>query len=188
MNNKKFVIYYEPPRSKREYLKSITLTISRINPDDNTYKIKLLQEHISKTRGVVEEYKMKEIHLGANEIIEKIEKVDFERNYSAACKDEKHDYFYISYGDKTIETSNIDDIEYILEEFCFNDLISITHKHYEYIKDMYEYTELVKILNNKINSLSGEQLATLSRLFKPSNPYLIFQSMAWLPEFLNDNS
>ena len=48
MNNKKFVIYYEPPRNKREYLKSITLTISRINPDDNTYKMKLIQEHISK--------------------------------------------------------------------------------------------------------------------------------------------
>ena len=50
---------------------------------------------------------------------------------------------------------------------------------------MYEYTELVDILNSKIDSLTGEQMATLSHMFSHEDPYRIFQSMAWLPEYLN---
>ena len=185
-NYAKFTIYYEPPTHIREFLKSVTFTVSRLNTNDNTYKIKLLQEHHSKTRENIEEYKMREIHIGAKEILDKINKIDFSKEYTPAIRNGMNDYFFICYGNKKIETSDKESIQYILDMFRFDELICITHKHYVYIKDMYEYLNLFNILSSKIGSLTGEQLATLSKLFKPSNPYLIFQSMAWLPIYLDE--
>lgn len=183
MNNK-LIIYYEPQKGEREFLKSFTLSFSRISENDDTYKQKAILEHKSKTRNRIEEYKMKEFHIGAKELLNKISKIDFDKTYQKPK--EGYEYFCIMYDGKKIETSDRQEISDILEAFNFMKLSSITHKHFEYIKDMNEYTKLLDILNNKINELNGTQLSTLSRMFKLVNPYLLFQSMNWLPKFLDD--
>lgn len=65
MNNK-LIIY--PQKGEREFLKSFTLFFSRISENDDTYKQKAILEHKSKTRNRIEEYKMKEFHIGAKEL------------------------------------------------------------------------------------------------------------------------
>lgn len=180
--NGKFIIYYEPVKDDREYMKSFTLSFSRINKEDNTFKKKVILEHRSRARNTIEEYKIKEIHLGAKNLLDKIHKVDFKKSYSKPVKGSE--YFCIKYGNRMIETSNIDEIRDILELFNFVKLSDITHKHYKYIKDMDEYTKLLDILNSKITSLNGEEISSLSQIFKTIDPYKIFQSMDRLPEFI----
>ena len=180
----KLIIYYEPAEGTYEFTKSFTLSFSRINKEDNTYKKKAILEHISKKRNRLEEYKMKEMHTNADEIIAKIEKIDFNKKYTKPT--DTSETFCISYGDKQLITGKKEEIQKILQEFNFDKLLAITHKHYEYIKDMDEYTKLLDILNSKLADLSGEQLKVLCRVFKDVNPYSIFQSMGWLPKFLDD--
>ena len=48
--------------------------------------------------------------------------------------------------------------------------------------------DLAKRLNGEIINLNGHQLSILSDLFKKTNPYKIFQNIAWLPEFLGEFS
>lgn len=184
--NKKFLIYYEPARASYEYIKSASLVFSRMSNNDNLYKQKYVIEHKSKNRQRIEEYKMTEVHLGADKIREKIDSIDFEKIYPSPIRDDKHEYFYISYDNKIIETSDRESIVDILVMFRFEELLGITHKHFQYIKDMYEYIDLVKVLDSKISGLSKEQTVTLAKIFKPNNPYIIFQSMGWLNQFLED--
>lgn len=183
-NITKLNIYYEPAEGVYEYTKSFTLSFSRINEEDNTYKKKAILEHKSKKRQCVEEYKMKEIHIGAKELLEKIKKIDFDKEYTEPV--ENGETYCISYGDKRLITGKREEIEEILDLFNFGKLLAITHKHYEYIKDMDEYTQLLDILNNKLTDLSGEQLKILCKTFKEVNPYSIFQSMGWLSRYLDD--
>ena len=184
MENKKLIIYYEPEENVNEYIKSFSLSFSRINEKDGTYKQKAVLEHRSKTRGTIEEYKMKEFHTKASEILKKIEKINFKKEYSKPVKGAE--YFCLIFGNEKIETSNYEEIKEILEDFSFMKLSAITHKHYRYIKDMNEYTKLMEILNGKISELNKDQLITLSDNFKNMDPYSIFQSMGWLPLFLDD--
>lgn len=184
-NYNKLIIYYEPLEGSREFLKSFTLSFSRISKTDNTYKQKAILEHKSKIRNCIEEYKMKEFHIGAKDLLKKIKNIDFDKKYTKPTK--QTEYFCISYGDKKIITGDRSEIEEILNNFNFIRLSSITHKHYEFIKDMNEYTNLLDILNSKISILNRSQLFTLSKMFKQINPYILFQSMSWLPKFLDDN-
>jgi hypothetical protein len=178
-NNSKFTIYYQPCSSSYEYIKSITLSFSRLENEDNIYKKKLILEHKSKTRNAIEEYKMKEVHIGADKIKEKINKIDFNQEKKVCETNGLEDYFLIQYGDKKIETSNKEEIQYILDMFNFDNLMTITHKHYSYIKDMDEYTELTKILYSKIPHLKREDLIMVSSEFKFTDPYHIFQRMPY---------
>ncbi len=182
----KLIIYYEPAEGAYEYTKSFTLSFSRINEEDGTYKKKAILEHKSKKRQCVEEYKMKEIHTDAEKVLEKINKIDFEKEYTKPT--DGGEIYHISYEDKRITTGKKEEIIDILNAFNFDKLLAITHKHYEYIKDMDEYTKLLDILNSKLADLSGEQLKVLCRTFKEVNPYSIFQSMGWLPRYLDDIS
>jgi hypothetical protein len=70
--------------------------------------------------------------------------------------------------------------------FNVDKLMCITHKHYEYIKDMDEYTVLLDKLNNKLPELTGSQLKVLTHTFKYTNPYNVFQNISWLPNFLDN--
>ena len=64
MNNvPKFMFYYEPG-SKNPYTRSYTLSFSRIDEESNTYKQKAILQHWSDKRGNLEEYKLKEVHIG----------------------------------------------------------------------------------------------------------------------------
>lgn len=180
----KLIIYYEPAEGTYEFTKSFTLSFSRINEKDNTYKKKAILEHQSRKRNRVEEYKMKEFHINADDILSKIEKIDFDKNYTQPT--EISETYCISFGDKKLITGKKEEIQEILDDFNFDKLLAITHKHYEYIKDMDEYTKLLDVLNSKLGELSGEQLKTLCRVFKEVNPYSIFQSMGWLPRYLDD--
>jgi hypothetical protein len=181
---KKLIIYCEPAAGVHEYVKSFTLAFSRINKEDKVYKKKAVLQHNSKSRNCVEEYKMKEIHTDADVILDKIAKIDFEKEYSPIV--DGADKFYITYDDNKIQTSNKEEIQYILDLFNVDKLMNISHKHYEYIKDMDEYTILLDTLNSKLPDLDGNQIKTLSRTFKYTNPYNIFQSMSWLPIFLDN--
>lgn len=180
----KLIIYYKPAEGTYEYTKSFTFSISRINEQDDTYKKKIILEHISKKRNRVEEYKLKEIHINAKEIIAKIKEIDFNKTYTAPITN--GDEYDIIYGDRRISTGKKEEIQEILNAFNFDKLLAITHKHYEYIKDMDEYTKLLDILNSKLGELNGKQLSVLSSVFKDVNPYHLFQSMGWLPKYLDD--
>lgn len=179
----KFIIYYKPAGTGKG-VNALTLSFSRLSTEDNTYKQKLILEYTNEN-GQIEEYKIKEFHIGANEILEKIDNIDFSRFYINKKEYDDQDYILIKYGNKKIETTDKKQVDDILNLFKFNDLMHITRKHFKYIKDMYEYVDLVNILNSKLNSLSGKQMAKLSHLFSHEDPYRIFQSMAWLPEYLD---
>ena len=180
----KLIIYYEPAEDSYEFIQSFTLSFSRINKKDNTYKKKTILEHKSKKRNRVEEYKMKEFHIDADNILSKINKIDFDKEYTKPT--DSGETYCISFGDKKLITGKKEENQEILDDYNFDKLLAITHKHYEYIKDMDEYTKLLDILNSKLCELSGEQIKTLSGLFKEVNPYNIFQSMGWLPKYLDD--
>lgn len=186
-NYTKFTIYYEPAKINHEHVESATLAFSRLNTQDDTYKQKFVLEQKSKDGTRIEEYKMKEFHVGVHALLENIKNnIDFDKSYPAAIHDKAHEYFYISFGDKFIETSNRDSIQSILDAFQFDKLLSISHEHYKSIKDMYEYITLFEILNKKTMNLSAERMITLANIFKTKNPYQIFQSMGWLEKFLDD--
>lgn len=181
----KLIIYYKPSKGYNNRIETFTFSISRIDIKDNIYKQKVIIEHKSSITGEIEEYKLKEIHLNAAQIIDKILSIDFNKNYPAPIFDNKHDYFLVKYDNKKIETSDKESIKYILDLFKIDKLMSITHKHYKYIKDMYEYTELVDILNTKNNELTGKQLITLAHIFKRVDPYDIFENMDYLEKYLD---
>lgn len=182
----KISIYYEPARTSYEYIQSASLVFSRMNNDDNIYRQKYVLEHKSKKRQRVEEYRMIEVHIGADKVQDKMKKFDFDKIYPEAYKDEEHEYFYIVCGDKIIETSDRESIQDILDAFRFDELLKITHKHFEYIKDVYEYLDLIKILDTKISNLSRTRMITLVDNFKLINPYKIFQNIGTLEDFLDN--
>ena len=183
MKTEKLTIYYKPQENKGEYVKSFTLSFSRINLTDNTYKQKAILEHRSKNRNRIEKYNLKEFHIGANELVRKFDKFDFEKEYSKPEKEK--DYFCITYKDKEIETSNYEEIKSFLEDLDFLSLVSITHKHYPFIKDMYEYAALSNILSEKMLKLNGKQMMALINIFKNSDPYVVFSNMNDLSYFLS---
>ena len=184
LKSNKLIIYYEPASGIHEYIKSFTLSFSRINEEDRLYKKKAVLQHKSKKRNCIEEYKMKELHTDAETIVDKISRINFHKAYSPIV--EGSDKFYITYGDNKIATSNKQEIQYILDLFNFDRILNITHKHYEYIKDMDEYTVLLDSLNKKLPELNGSQIKTLSRTFKYTNPYNVFQNISCLPNFLDN--
>lgn len=183
MNNvPKFMFYYEPG-SKNPYTRSYTLSFSQIDEESNTYKQKAILQHWSDKRGNLEEYKLKEVHIGTDKLMEKINRIDFDKEYSAPKSGEETIYIY--FGDKKIATSNLDEVRDILNDFDFVELCKITHRHYKDIKDMNEYVALKKTFDAKVEELSPDMQLHATRIFRDNNPYISFQSVANLEDFIN---
>lgn len=181
----KISFYYEPAKSSYEYIKSASLVFSRMDNDDNIYRQKYVLEHKSKKRNQIEEYRIIEVHFGADEIKTKMDSFDFDKLYPEAYKDDAHEYFYITYGDKVIETSDRNSIQDILDAFRFDELLTVTHKHFEYIGNVYEYLDLMKVLNSKVSDLSKDRLITLVDNFKLINPYKFFENIGNIENYLD---
>ena len=182
MNNVSKLMFYYEPAGKNPYTRSYTLSFSRLDSESNTYKQKAILQHWSDKRNNLEEYKLKEVHIGVDKLLEKIEKIDFDKEYSAPKSGEETMYIY--YGDKKIATSNIDEVRDILNMFNFFELYSITHRHYGDIKDMNEYIALKKTLDEKVKELSPEMQVNAIKVFRDNNPYTTFQSIANLDDYI----
>lgn len=169
----KFQIYFEPKNSD---VRSFTLAISRINEDDDTYKLKMIKE--IKNGIKVDTYKIKEFHIGVKDIIDKIAMIDFDKKYEK-CQSGK-DAYYISADDASISTSNKKQIQYILDLFQFDDLFYINIIQYSQIKDIYEFLKLNKIFIHKISEVSDETFAKVYDFYLHKNPYKVFENMNYL--------
>lgn len=181
-NYSKLIIYYHPSEKEKSKIKSLTLSFSRLNDENDTYRQKLiLQQNINNK---IEEYKIKEFHLNAEKIKEKIRKIDFEREYDKV-NDLLEEYYLIKFNNKEIKTNNHNQIKYILDIFNFDDLMQIQHYHYKYIKDMYEFVSINNLLNAKAISLDKPQMLKLVEILKVEDPYRIFRNMIKLDEFIN---
>ena len=181
--NKKLIIYFEPSQNELPGVISITLSFSRISEKDNTYKQKLILQHLN-DRGLVDKYKIKEFHVGADKIIKKIEKIDFEGKYDENSTEENAETFLIKCDDKVIYTSNKEQLSEILQLFNFNEVINIPKEHYSHIVDVYEYLELMKILKNKRKDLNDKQKVILDNIVY-NNPYDAFYRLSYLPKYLD---
>ena len=183
MSNISKIIFYYEPGNKKKYTSSFTLSFSRINEETDTYKQKVILQHWSEKRNQLEEYKMKEVHFGAKQLIEKIQKIDFTKQYESPKSGEE--MLFISYGDKKIYTGDMDAVKEVLDLFQLLELADITHRHYEYIKDMYEYIALKKLMINKSSTLSAGKRECLNDIFRNYNPYKTFQSISYLDDYLD---
>lgn len=176
---KKFQIYYSPKNNLDVY--SFTLSFSRINEDDDTYKLKIIKE-IKKNSFQIETYKIKEFHFNAKEIINKINQIDFEEKYDSYCNGD--DMYYIQYEDKKITTSNKQQIEYILDLFNFDELYNINISQYDKIKDVYEFIKLNRLFLHKISKIESNDLfLDLYEFYLNKNPYKIFENLNNLDNF-----
>jgi hypothetical protein len=182
MNNVSKLMFYYEPAGRNPYTRSYTLSFSRLDPESNTYKQKAILQHWSDKRGNLEEYKLKEVHIGVDKLLEKIEKIDFDKKYSAP--ESGKETIYIYYGDRKIETSNVEEVRDILDMFDFFELYSITHRHYSDIKDMNEYIALKKTFDEKVQELSPEMQMNAIKVFRDNNPYKTFQSIANLNDYI----
>lgn len=179
----KLIFYYEPDEVQKKNIRSFTLSFSRIDAECDTYKQKAILERVSEKDGKIEEYKMKEVHIGAKELLKKIDKIDFNKSYTKC--EPGGEKLYISYGDKHIETGSPDEIMSILNEFSFFNLFSIPYQHYEFVKDMNEYVKLVDILYKKLLNLNDSNKMFLIKNFKLGDPYKYFQNIPYLESYIN---
>ena len=95
MNKVPTLIFYYEPGAKNPYTRTYTLSFSRIEEDSNTYKQKAILQHWSDKRGTLEEYKLKEVHIGTDKLMEKINRIDFDKEYSAPKSGEETIYIYL---------------------------------------------------------------------------------------------
>lgn len=176
------MFYYEPNKGNKK-VRSYTLSFSRIDKESNTYKQKAILQYWSDTRNAIEEYKMKEVHIDAHKLLEKINKIDFNKTYTKP--NETSDKLYICYNGKQLVIGDLKEIEDVLNDFNFFNLYKISHKHYKYINDMNDYTKLKIALYKKGETLTIEEQVLLDNLFKESNPYNLFQNISYLKNYLN---
>lgn len=183
VNFPKLIFYYEPG-CKNPYTRAYTLSFSRIDTESNTYKQKAILQHWSEQKSSLIEYKIKEIKTDAKKLIEKINKIDFNKSYiSEKTSDE---ILYIYFGNKKLIINNINDIYDILSEFHFFDLYSISHYHYQYIKNTDDYIKLKNILLKEINKLPKQERLFIQNYFKEHSPYDTFKHISELNTFIKE--
>lgn len=173
---KKFQIYFKL-NEKENY----TLSISRIDEVTNTYKLRVIYEHFNKISLENEKLKIKEFHLGAKDVLEKINKISFEREYSFDINSSS--YYQISFDNKKIKTTNKEEILDILNDFGFLEILKISSKEYLYIQDMYEYIKLKKLFLEECSKLTEEEIMKISEAFDNNNPYEIFEHISFIKDY-----
>lgn len=173
----KFQIYFEPHNNN---VFSFTLSISRINEMDDTYKMKIIKE--VKTPSKTYTYKIREFHLGIQEIKEKIDKIDFTKKYDKYIDGEM---YYIRVDENYILTSNKEQVKYILDLFNFEDLFNINVLQYDKIKNMYEFIKLNSLFVKKVSNIQdSDKFLKLFDYYINKDPYKIFENMNNLENFI----
>lgn len=176
---KKFQIYFKSKENE-----NYTLSISRIDEITNTYKLKVIYETFNISTMEHEKLKIKEFHLGANEVLKKIKKIDFNKKYN--FDKNSTSYYQISFDENKINSSNQDEILEILNEFNFLELIKINPKEYPYIKNVYEYIHLKNVFINECTKLSEDNILKISEAFEQSNPYEIFEHISYIEKYCSN--
>ena len=175
---KKFQIYYAPHNKEVD---SFTLSISRINDKDDTYKLKLIKE--IKKDFKIETYKIKEFHIQASCIIAKLNNIDFNKKYDK-CQTNQ-DTYCIKLDDNKILTSHKEQIQYILDLFQFDELYAINIVQYPQIKDVYEFIKLNKLFLHKISNVkNNEKFLSIYDYYLNKNPYKVFENLNNLENFV----
>ena len=183
-NFKKLIFYYEPGNiNSGKYTRSFTLSFSRLDNDCNTYKQKAILEYFSNQTGKVEECKMKEVHIGTDKIMEKINKIDFEKEYSSPRENDEK--IFISFGDYKIETSDIDKLHDVIADFNVFGIMNIHPNHYKFVKDMNEYTALLNAMYTKLPELDSSEQKFMLNYFINNDPYKCFQNIPYLKSYID---
>lgn len=113
----KLQIYYQPVQKNHAHLESLTISFSEFNEAQNTFKKKIVLER----DGV--KYKIKEYPKTLNEIIPFLSTLDITK-YNSSDVNKEESYFFIKYDDKTISTSNAEDIKELLEWADFYSILA----------------------------------------------------------------
>lgn len=173
----KFQIYYKPDERNSS---SFTLSISRINEEDDTYKIKIIREISTPSKTYT--YKIQEFHFGVQGIKDKINQVDFDREYD---KYQNGAMYYVKADEDCFYTGNKKQIQYILDLFQFDELFRINVLQYDKIKDMYEFLKLNDLFVEKVTNIQDtEKVMNLFDFYVTQNPYKVFENMGNLENFL----
>lgn len=169
----KFQIFFKSNQNK-----DYTLSISRIDELTNTYKLKVIYETFDGDTMKYEKTKIKEFHIGAKEIIDKIEEIDFSKKYN--FEKNSNSYYQISLGDKKINVSDKKEILDILDSFNFIEITNITPNECKYIQDIYEYLKLKNLFMKKCAKYSEADILKINERFSTENPYDIFENISYL--------
>ena len=121
----KFKFYYEP---NGEFdIKSLTISIEQ---EEEGYKVKVLKEIFEE--GEIKKIKIKKVYSEIDEIVKKIESIDFEKKR----KEKGENPLVVKYGEKKIEVNSLEGIEDICDMFRIRELLA---DHIENIKDLKEF-------------------------------------------------
>ena len=169
----KFQIFY-----KINSMNNISFSISRIDLQTDTYKLKIIYESFDKNTFSTKKYKIKEVHLGASEVLYEIENIPFDKYKENDIDLLDESYVQISYGMRKITSKNILDFENILDDFGFLDILKIQVEEYDKIKNVYEYVKLRDLyINRRIHTYDSKKI--LEEL-KENNPYDLFEDISYL--------
>ena len=183
MEPRKFQIYFasHTEACKTEHLSSFTLSLSRINEQTNTYKLKLITEVANPSSLQATTYKLKEFHMNARKVISLINKIDFTKDYGKV--DTNKDLYCIKFEDKKIMTSDKEAIMEILKVFHFDELMAIPVNQYSKIKDVYEFLTFTELFMTYSQDLSDEQFERVYDYFLNKDPYKVFENFNTLDTF-----
>lgn len=174
----RFQIYFKM-KNKNVHI----LTITRVDEETNTYKLKKILEVYNSKNGTIEKHKIKEFKIGVDEIKQKIEKIDFNRKVTPVIDYDKP-YCQISYGDKKIQTSEILEIKDFLDIFNFMEIIEISKNEYGKVKNIYEYIKLRKILLEKCSKVEDDKVSIIINKFLNEDPYELFEKFEYFDKFI----
>ena len=176
----RFQIYYKE-KNKNVH----TYNITRISKETNTYKLKVILEEFDSKTLSYNKYKMKEFKIGVEDILNKINSIDFNKNYIANISDNLA-YCQISFGDKKIAVNDIELIREYLDLFKFLEICQITKNEYKYVKDIEEYVILRNIFCQKCQDVEFDKLEKIISTIVDGNPYDVFETFEFFDEFVEN--
>lgn len=120
----KFQIYYQPKENSLEGFKSLTISYYEFDEKHQTYRQKIVLEKDGA------KYKIKK-YLGAFGAIKPFLQNLALDSYKSSDVNPGDEYFYIKYGDKTIMTSDREDISSILNFARFDEILKYDLSEYK---------------------------------------------------------
>ena len=158
-----------------------TLSISRIDTTTNTYKLKVVKEGYNSKTNSYEKNKINEFHIGADEVVDKIKRIDFKKDSNTTNIEER--YCEITLDGKKIISNDVESLKTYLDMFDFLDIVQISKNEYKNIKDLQEYLVLRKMLIEKCKGLEGEKVEIIiNKLVE--NPYDVFENFGFFDKYI----
>lgn len=120
----KLQLYYQPSKNNPDDIKSLSISYYDSNPEDNTYKQKIVLEKNG------EKYKIKRCVNKLNEIVPFIDQLSL-FNYKDGNVDFEQSYYHVKFGDGVYITNNAEDIRDLLNFMNFDEVMRYDANMYQ---------------------------------------------------------